>query len=217
MKPKYALLALLTALTASSVPALAHEAGQWIVRAGIGVVDPKGDNLTVTEPPDTITVNVDNGTSMTLMGTYMFTENWALDILASWPFKHDISVTTSGTVNGTIPFAEAKHLPPTVSIQYHFLPGGGFQPYVGAGINYTIFTSVDLTPEAATAFSSVDLDNSWGLAAQLGADMMLNDHWLVNVDLRWIDIDADAIVDGQNIGTVAIDPLVYSLNVGYRF
>ena len=218
---------------ALAAPALGHEAGQWIFRAGAGVVAPKSDNLseTVTDGDTTIGValDVDNGTSLTLMGTYMFTENWAFDILAAWPFKHDVNGTISVTVaddppvNFSAKVAEVEHLPPTFSVQYHFMPQANFQPYAGLGINYTTFTSekfVDIVVDGenlGTLGDDLSLDDSFGVAAQLGADWMFSDNWLVNLDVRWIDIGSDMTVDGLEVGTVEIDPWVYSLNIGYRF
>lgn len=184
-------------------PAFAYEAGQWILRAGIGTVDPDSDNLTTG---DTV-FEVDSGTSLTLTATYMFTENWALDILAAWPFSHDIEA------NG-VRIAETDHLPPTVSLQYHFLPDSTFKPYAGLGLNYTTFFSTDLDPAVG---NDLDLDDSFGLAAQIGADIELADRWLLNIDVRYINIESDASVDGADLGTVDINPFVYSINVGYRF
>ena len=209
---KYLLVAgALLALAAS--PALAYEAGTWILRAGVGVVAPDSDNLVVD--PDTI-VQVDDGTSLTLMGTYMFSPNWAFDILASWPFSHDIKL--AGTK-----IAETEHLPPTFSMQYHFLPDGTFQPYVGAGVNYTTFFNSDVTQVLTDALgiTDIDLDDSFGLALQFGGDFLLGDRWLLNVDVRWIDIESDLTasdgISSEEVGTVKIDPWVYSVNVGFRF
>jgi outer membrane protein len=184
-----------------------------VLRAGVGVVAPDSDNLVLD--PDTI-VQVDDGTSLTLMGTYMFSPNWAFDILASWPFSHDIKL--AGTKIG-----ETEHLPPTFSMQYHFLPDGTFQPYVGAGLNYTTFFSSKVTQELTDALgiTDIDLDDSFGLALQFGGDFLLGDRWLLNVDVRWIDIESDLTAsDGttsEEVGTVKIDPWVYSLNLGFRF
>lgn len=231
-------LALTAALIIVALPAQAHEAGQWIVRAGVGTVEPKSNNLNLGSVDldggitlTSATVEVDSGTSLTLSGTYMFTQNWAFDILAAWPFKHDIDVSASisdgvTTTSGVIPLGETEHLPPTFSIQYHFLPDGTFQPYVGAGVNWTIFFSEEVTSDAVAAgVTSLKLDDSLGLAAQLGADWLLNEKWLLNFDVRWINIETDATLtvdDGTGavtgeVGTVEIDPWVYSLNIGYRF
>ena len=89
---KYLLAAgALLALVAS--PALAYEAGTWVLRAGVGVVAPDSDNFVDDDGTTTTTVTVDDGTSLTLMGTYMFNPNWGFDILASWPFTHDINAS----------------------------------------------------------------------------------------------------------------------------
>jgi len=214
-------------------PAIAHEAGQWILRAGAGQVAPKSNNLseTVEDGGATIGValDVDAATSLTLMGTYMFTPNWAFDVLASWPFKHDVNgnISVDDGVNPVESFsakiAEVEHLPPTFSVQYHFSPDAQFQPYVGLGVNYTTFTSEKFTEvvvdgeNLGTLGDSLSLDDSFGVAAQLGADWVFSNNWLVNFDLRWINIESDMTVDGLAIGTVKIDPWVYSINVGYRF
>jgi outer membrane protein len=202
-----ALLALVTS------PALAYEAGTWVFRAGVGVVAPDSDNLVID--PDTI-VDVDDGTSLTLMGTYMFSQHWGFDVLAAWPFNHDIKL--AGTK-----IAETDHLPPTFSMQYHFLPDSTIQPYVGAGVNYTTFFSTDVEQVLTdlTGVTDIDLDDSFGLALQLGADWTFGNRWLLNLDLRWIDIESDLTasdgVDSEELGTVKIDPFVYSINLGYTF
>jgi outer membrane protein len=209
---KYLLAAgALLALVAS--PALAYEAGTWVFRAGVGVVAPDSDNLVID--PDTI-VDVDDGTSLTLMGTYMFSQHWGFDVLAAWPFNHDIKL--AGTK-----IAETDHLPPTFSMQYHFLPDSTIQPYVGAGVNYTTFFSTDVEQVLTdlTGVTDIDLDDSFGLALQLGADWTFGNRWLLNLDLRWIDIESDLTasdgVDSEELGTVKIDPFVYSINLGYTF
>jgi outer membrane protein len=216
-------------LAAGALLALvAYEAGTWVLRAGVGVVAPDSDNLVVDDGVETITVNVDDGTSLTLMGTYMFSPNWGFDILASWPFKHDINVSIIDNVDPTFDpisakVAETEHLPPTFSLQYHFLPDSTFQPYVGAGVNYTTFFSTDVTQTLTdlTGITDIDLDDSFGLALQFGGDFLLGDRWLINVDVRWIDIESDLTVsDGlvsAEFGTVKIDPWVYSVNLGFRF
>jgi outer membrane protein len=186
--------------------AAAYEAGDVIVRVGAHVVDPKSDNGTLAG--GTLEVDVDSDIKPTFMAEWMLTDRIGLELLASVPFKHDISL------NG-VDAGSTKHLPPTLSVQWHFNPRGKAQPYLGAGVNYTLFSSERTTgPLEGT---DLDLDNSWGLAAHAGIDFQLSGQWIAGIDLRWIDIDTDASVDGVDVGTVNIDPIAYGAYVGYRF
>ncbi len=214
MKRTIPLFASAIALFTLIAPAQAHEEGQWIIRAGLGSVAPDSKNLDLSDAVDTITVEVDSGTSLTLVGTYMITKNWAFDVLAAWPFSHDINLVVNGD-SGKI--AETDHLPPTLSAQYHFSPDAKFQPYVGFGLNYTTFFSTDTVPALSDLGVELDLDDSFGLAVQLGADFEIDDTWLLNFDVRYISIETDATLGGDAIGTVVIDPWVYAINLGYRF
>jgi len=214
MDRKFKILTAAALLAVLATPAQAHEAGQWVLRAGVGSVAPKSNNLDLSEAGETITVEVDSATSLTLTGTYMFTENWALDILAAWPFSHDINLAVDGE---EAKVAETDQLPPTFSLQYHFMPQSKFQPYAGLGLNYTTFFNTNTVDELSSQGVDLELSSSFGVAGQLGADLALNDSWLLNLDVRYIDIATDATFDGEDVGTVDIDPWVYSINVGYRF
>ncbi len=179
----------------------ALQQGDWLIHTGVSVVDPDSNGLTVT--PDVI--SADSATSVTFTGAYMINQNLAIELLASLPFEHDIEL------NGT-KMASSKQLPPTLSLQWHQPVGNsGFIPYVGVGINYTLFFSEEIDG------ADLDLDNSVGLAFQLGADCLLDNNWLLNIDVRYIDIETDTKVDGVTLGTVNIDPWVYGVHLGYRF
>lgn len=196
------LVAATAAVVVFSSAANAYEKGDWLVRVGVGNVDPKSSNGLVA--------SVDSGTALVFNGTYFFTPNIGFEILAATPFSHDIKLASDGTKVG-----EAKHLPPTFSLQYHFDTAGAFTPYVGAGLNYTLFFDEDTTgPLAGT---SLKLDDSVGLATQLGADFELTEKMSVNFDVRWIDINTDAELDGSPLEEVEIDPLVYSLTAVWKF
>jgi outer membrane protein len=190
------------------------EKGDWLLRVGVGVVDPKSDNLTTPLGA----LEVDTGTSATIEGTYMLADHWGLELLASYPFSHDVDLDGAGTI------AEVEHLPPTLSLQYHFNPEGTFRPYIGAGLNYTTFMNEKAkgTALADNDLFDPELDDSWGAAAQLGADVALNDNWFLNLVVRYIDIESDAELTDDvgstvQLGTVEIDPFVYQAQVGYRF
>jgi outer membrane protein len=199
-------VAILAATLLSPAPALAYEAGDVIVRVGAHVIDPKSDNGTLAG--GTLEADVDSDFKPTFMAEWMLTDRIGLELLASVPFKHDISL------NG-VDAGSTKHLPPTLSVQWHLNPSGKAQPYLGAGVNYTLFSSERTTgPLEGT---DLDLDNSWGLAAHAGIDFQLSGRWIAGIDLRWIDIDTDVSVDGADVGTVNIDPIAYGAYVGYRF
>jgi outer membrane protein len=182
-------------------PALAGDASPWILRVGMHDVQPKSGNHSV--------VNVDAAHMLTFNLTRKLDEHWGVEVLAALPFQHDINLNGGGKV------ADVKHLPPTVSVQYHFAPHAKFRPYVGAGINATIFFSEHTT--GALAGSDLKLDTSFGPAAQLGMDFDIADNWFLNADARWIDIDTGAKLDGASLGNVAIDPLTFGISVGRKF
>jgi len=185
-----------------SSPAMAVEKGDWLIRGGWTYVDPKSDNHDV--------VKVDSASSLGLNFTYMMTSNLSVEVLAAYPFEHDIRLKADGSKVGS-----TKHLPPTVSLQYHFMPSNAFKPYVGLGINYTTFFSEKTT--GALEGTDLSLGDSWGLEGEIGADFMLGNNWLLNFSARYIDISSKAKLNGNSLGQVDIDPMVYSFMVGYKF
>lgn len=199
---KIVTVGLLAPLSLCSLAAFSQvaEEGDWIVRVGVHDIDPKSNNSPV--------VSVDSDTQVTFDFSYLFTDNWAIEVLAAVPFEHKIRLTDGTHVGST------KHLPPTVSFQYRF-GTGDFQPYVGAGINYTIFSSEKT--RGPLAGSDLDLDSSVGAAFQVGFDYAFNDRVIFNAVLRSIDIESDADLDGSPLTKVAIDPIAIGINIGWIF
>lgn len=216
MRTFASVLALAAALGLAA-PASAHEAGDWLFRIGVSQIEPKSNNGTMDVSALDLgdqRIDVDDKGGVTFNITYMYTANIGVEVLAALPYKHDIYLEDLGRVGSV------KHLPPTVSLQYHFLPNGVFQPYAGLGVNYTRFFSTKEAGALADLDVTLDIDSSsFGLAAQVGFDYTLNDRWFLNVDVRWIDIGTKAqIREVPSIrGDVDIDPMVYGLHVGYRF
>lgn len=182
--------------------ASAMEQGDWLVRVGAHHIDPKSNNHPV--------VGVDTGTSLTFTVSYYLSQNWSVELLAALPFSHDIDLNADGSKVG-----KTDHLPPTLSAQYHFMPNQKFQPYLGAGVNWTLF--FEEKTRGALAGNSLKLDDSFGLAAQAGFDYEINDRWLFNAEVRYIDIDTDATLGGTDIGSVEIDPWLVGVSLGYKF
>jgi len=200
-------LALAAALATASAPALAQSRGDWTAGVGVHQVDPKSDNGRLAA--GTLPVRVDSDFKPTLSGEYFIADNLGLEVLAAWPFKHDIAIAGLGRIGS------ARQLPPTVSLQYHFNSAGKLSPFVGAGLNHTTFFSEDT--HGALAGSQLRLDDSWGLALHAGVDFKVSDRGALRVDARWIDIDSKAKLDGQALGTVNIDPWVYGVAYVHRF
>ena len=193
LKSVPALVAAALALTSGAAQAAA---GDWLIRAGVHNVDPKSNNHPV--------VKADDAPSVTISGSYFLTENVAVEVLGAYPFTHDVLLKSDGSKAG-----EITQLPPTLSLQYHFAPDAKVRPYVGAGLNYTFFYDEKTT--GALTGTKLSLDNSFGLTAEVGVDIALNDDGAVNLNARWFDIDSDARLDGADLGTVEVDPLVYGI------
>ena len=197
---RFAPLAAALALAGLAMPAFAQEAGTWTIGIGAHQVNPKSDNGSLVG--GALDVEVGSNVRPTITAEYFIRDNLGIEVLASWPFQHDIDINGLGNVGST------KHLPPTVSIQYHF-GEGKVRPFLGAGVNYTYFFSEDTN--GALAGNDLELDSSFGLAAHAGLDFKVGDKGSVRVDARWIDIDTDVKLNGTGIGTVNIDPLVYGV------
>lgn len=199
-------LALAAVLALAATPALAQSAGTWTVGIGVHNVAPKSDNGTLTATPlGNLEMDVGSNVRPTITGEYFLKDNLGVEVLAALPFQHDISVVGVGKVGST------KHLPPTVSLQYHF-GQGKVKPFVGIGVNYTTFFSTKA--EGAIAGTNLDLSDSWGLAAHLGVDFKVGDKGAIRIDYRKIDIDTKVKLNGANLGTrntVNIDPSVYGI------
>lgn len=208
-----------TSLAGSSAFAAA---GDWIVRGGATLVAPNDDSDAVVlngSAVDDSKVEVGNDVRPSFTISYMLTDAVAVELLGALPFQHEVEA--GGSLSGLGRIADVKHLPPTVSLQYHF-NAGALRPYVGAGLNYTFFFEEDASSSLVDAgFNRVSLKDSFGYALQLGADYELGNDWLVNADVRYINIETEARLSGPGgtgrVDDVEINPLVFTLAVGKRF
>lgn len=210
----------LAAVATLAAPVAALEQGDWLVRLrGIGVF-PTDDSGGIS--PDLLTSSLEAQPAVMpeLDFTYMATDNIGLElILATTP--HDVD--GEGAISGLDKVADSWLLPPTLLVQWHFLPKAQIRPYVGAGLNYTITYGEDATSSLEAALggpTKVKLDDSFGWAVQAGVDVGIDENWFVNLDVKYIDIDVDAeITTGgtRRSADVSIDPVIVGLGVGYRF
>ena len=207
MNSKLTALALCTVAGMQPLAGIADD-GPWMVRGRL--LDMHVDNSNVDTPAQFQglgPVSAQNKVFPELDFSYFFTRNIAAELILTYPQAHTISL------NGT-PIGALKHLPPTLTAQYHFLPDSSWQPYVGAGLNYTRFMEVNLLGGAVTVSK-----DSWGLAAQLGTDYRLNSAWYLNLDAKYVAISTKVSLaaTGTEITRLKLDPWLLSVGVGYRF
>lgn len=187
-------------------PVAAQQAGDLTVGLGIANVNPKSDNGDLAG--GAFPISIGDNTRPQITAEYFIRDNIGVELLAALPFKH--SIKSNGTEIGTV-----KHLPPVVSLQYHFDATPQFKPFVGVGVNFTgIYDAESKGPLSGT---NLHVKNSWGLAAHVGADYWINDRSAIRADLRYIDIDADVTLNGGDIGQVEIDPLVTGISYVMKF
>lgn len=206
MKKSVLAVALVSLVSISSqVCAQQLQEGPWLVRVRAVHLDPanKSDPIGGAGAADRLTIN--SKTIPEIDISYFFTPNWATELVLTYPQKQKVFL--DGTEIGTF-----KHLPPTLTLQYHFTPQKTISPYVGAGINYTRISSVKLLNGAA------DLENSSvGLALQAGVDFKLDKNWSLNLDVKKVQIRSDVNTATGQLSAVKIDPLLIGVGVGYRF
>lgn len=201
-----ALLAFMIGGPAQAAPE--REQGDIWLRGGATQIFPKSDNNAV--------VDIDDQLGFGFNISYMFLDDWALEVLAAMPFEHEIRT------KGKTPVGSVQHLPPTISVQYHPDIAGPFKPYVGAGVNITLFFDAEIDSGIGLG-SDLDVDTvSFGPAAQIGLDFFFDDRTFINLDVRWADIDTDAKINGGaggtvDLGEVQIDPLIVGINFGWQF
>ncbi len=180
----------------------AYQQGEFILRTGIISLQPEEEPFGTL---DTLNAGLSNNEQLGITFSYMLNEHLAFGLLAATPFKHD--VTSNGAKIG-----ETKLLPPSFFLEY--FPANSqskWQPYFGAGLNYTTFFSEE------SSLGTLKFDDSWGLALAIGLDYQLNENLVLNGTVWKIDVDTDATLNGSSIGGVDIDPWAYMLSLGYLF
>jgi len=204
---------------AAAAPAQA-EAGDVLLRVRGIMVAPneKSGSILPAFPGEKAKVN--NSFMPEVDFTYMATKNVGFELIASTTKHH--ATGTSGTTGSIGRLASTWVLPPTLTAQYHFAPDAKVRPYVGAGLNYTIFWNEKASDglEAAVGDTSVHMKDSFGWAAQAGVDFDITPKVFVNLDVKYIDIDTTARLRTTAAGTQSVklhlDPLVFGVGVGFR-
>ena len=194
------LLVFLLAGAALTQPAIAEET-PWQVRVrALRMQVDNGNSPNVSGAK----VEINSKTFPEIDFAYNFTRNVSAELVLTYPQKHDVLL--EGAKIGTV-----KHLPPTLLLQYQFLPGEKINPYVGAGLNYTRFMGASLPAGITTDKSSA------GYAVQVGADVEIAKNVYLNLDFKRVNIETDVKVSGAKLTTLKVDPNLISVGIGWRF
>ena len=211
----FSLLILMMPMTSFSM-----ESSKLTVKLGPAFIIPNDDASELGDIADS-DVSVESAPTLGITFDYQFSPHWSAEFLGIIPTQHDID--GKGTLSDIGEIADVKVLPPTLTLKYHLNNGSAFKPFVGAGINHTIFFDKDVTQGTDTALSGetkLGVDNSWGLALPVGFDFDLGNNWLLSSSVWYIDIDADAYLETGNVRRdieIDIDPWVIMFGIGKRF
>lgn len=206
-------LAILLAGAALLAPGLASAECQttenhWAVRVGGHMIDPTEDK----NNDSGVIVAVRKKFGPTVNLDYRFCKIFVIDVLGAIPYTHDIELTLPGGSPSRL--ASTRHLPPTVTLQWHPLGESDIDPFLGVGVNRTFFFNESLN--GPLAGNNLQLSNTWGYSFQGGLDYKIAGPWFAGIDVRYIQIEPNASLNGTPIGRVKIDPIVYGFTVGYH-
>jgi outer membrane protein len=192
-----------------------NEFKRWQVRLrAVGVAPDESAKIVIIGGD----VAISNALIPELDFTYFFTEHFAAELILGTA-KHDVKAIN--TAAGDVNLGSVWLLPPTLTAQYHFYTSDQkvFKPYIGAGVNYTLFYNVKSGDVAG-----VEYDNALGYAAQVGFDLMLDDTFFINLDVKRLFLSTDVTVDASNLAPglsipaeVDINPWLIGVGVGMKF
>jgi outer membrane protein len=209
-KPAIAIILAALGMGFTAGAAMAEE-GPWLVRARAVHIDPANKSTAIPGlgvAADAITISSKTIPEVDI--SYFFTPNIAAELILTYPQKHDVFL--NGNNIGTF-----KHLPPTLLAQYHFTPASQLSPYVGAGINYTLFSKNAITVPGVGALGLEH--KSVGFAIQAGVDYKLDKNWSLNLDIKKVQLrtDVNLAATGAKQSELKVDPVLVGVGVGYRF
>ncbi len=198
---KKSLLAAAAVCALASGAAMAQQAeGPWMVRVrAVSLQSANGDDTGLG-------LSINNKIIPEVDVSYFFTKNIAAELILTVPQQHTLTSSAVGGDIGTL-----KHLPPTLLLQYHF-DATGYKPYVGAGVNFTRFSDVELTVPGAEIKST-----STGGALQVGVDIPVGKNMYLNFDVKKVYIGTEVYLGGVKQGTFKVDPLLVGVGLGWRF
>lgn len=202
-----------------------EEKSRFSVDIGYGTLSPNDKSGEVSGPglPPNNSVDIKSSSSIAMTVNYYQNENISYQLYIAPPIDFDIHA--SGSLTGMGHLSTVDVLLPTAVVNYTFNNFGDFKPYVGAGVNYSIFSGEKSTAVLEGALggpTDVQLKNSFGIALQAGVRFNFNKHWYLNANYLWIDVDSTASIDTAAVDTkrsvdLKIDPSVFYFSLGYKF
>jgi len=223
-------------ILAAMNPMMAYaEAGDWVVRLRTVNVSPNEDSSLGKTLNQNVAPVMSPGAELKVSDklipeldiSYYFTKNIAAELILATGTRHNVRINDDALATvGDQDLGSVNLLPPTLTAQWHFNPDQKIDPYIGAGINYTLFMdkklSVNKGPLAGHKIK-VDSD-SFGFALQAGVDINLADGWLLNADVKYVTIDTDVKLKGAvtsgawtKIDDLDINPWVIGIGIGKKF
>ena len=196
--------AFLLACAATAPIAAQAQEGPWMVRIRAVNLDPSNSDSTG------LGLGINSKVIPEFDISYFFSPQIAAELVLTVPQKQTVS--SNGAAIGSL-----RHLPPTLTLQYHFTGLGAFKPYLGAGINFTRFTSVQFNPAVIAALGPTLSKDSTGFALQAGADFAITKNTYLNVDVKKVQIKTTVRSFGAKAGTLKVDPLLVGVGIGWRF
>jgi outer membrane protein len=201
-------MAVVVSLAPIAAQAQAQE-NPWMVRArAVDLLFQNGQTGTVADA----NIKAKNQVIPEFDVSYFFTKNIAAELVLTWPQQVNI---TAG--QGSANVGKITALPPSLLAQYHFTDLGAFKPYIGAGVNYTIFGN---RQNFYGAGSGLQVEpSSFGVVGQVGMDYMFDRNWGLNVDVKYATMatNVQVVSNGANIGKLTLNPWMPAVGVTYKF
>ncbi|WP_342331656.1 OmpW family outer membrane protein [Pedobacter sp. FW305-3-2-15-E-R2A2] len=189
---------------------------QWRVRLrGVAVIPQESASIGVIGGD----AKISNSFIPELDFTYFFNKHFAAELILGTT-RHKVSTVGSdlsaigAASSAKVDLGKVWLLPPTLTLQYHY-PVGKFNPYLGAGVNYTIFYSADEGP----VVKGIKYKDKFAFAAQAGFDYDISKRLFINVDLKKIFLSTTATVDASNLtpsGSPQLAPVLSNIEADVK-